>query len=530
MQAVTEVPVRKPVKQPPFGALIGQFGKQEGVAEAKEDFLSAQEQGNSEKMRRAEDIFYELMRGSSYRQEVSAEARTLTEETRAATGPGRSTSGLQSTRLDFAAQAIWQVPVPRGGEDSSDTDAIEAMRMSASQGGYQLAWFEALYRGRGEGNEEGVGPFITPLLDLHISDIDAWVAFKQQEFRWVHYNFNRQGLAVSVNLFPSDFLQAGIVETLLQLHREDAVAFKFLHVELLEHEDSSLPEIVQAIRNVHAETGLMLAKDDVGPDTLSDPVKRRHLIELFRSLSGALTVLKLDSSLVCGALNVPLVPRSFSRAKMNFDAEVASKRRYREAWAVGMSDKDRKFDFPLNLVDSDHFTTKSVVRTYANPEAAVSHAADVVQGWLEVSQALEHAVDIVAEVSIYANDFQRQLEHPIFGAFVKSLLLYARKGRLFIQGSMCGGRAVSDAIVPLLVATPVRDASQKMKELLAERQSSPHGGAEESYHISEDFGVYEDKEKFGEAVRRVKVAGESCSTKGQPQCPACWACLLRSST
>jgi len=429
--------------------------------------------------------------------------RGLIEETRNATGSAelpRTTNAVSSTRLDFAVHGIWQVPPPEHREDSSNEDAIEAMRMSSKNGGYKLAGFEALYRGRGEGNEEGVGPFITPLLDLHTSEPETWVAFKQLELRWVNDNFLRQGLPVSVNFFPTDFLQTGISETLLELHREDAAAFKLLHVELLEHEECCL-KVVQAILEINRQTGLVCAKDDVGPETLSDPVKLAKLIELFKSLKGVLTVLKLDSSFVCGAMNVPLVPRSFSRAKAAFDKEVASKRCYREAWAAGMAEENRTLTFPLELVDSDHFTTASVVRVCQSRREAVEHAVDVVKGFLELTDALKYDVEIVAEVSVYANDFQRQLHHPIFGAFVKSLLDYAKRGKLFIQGSMAGGRAMSDAIVPSIVArqwgtesgeSGVRDDSGEMKALIEQRQNSSHAGGDEAFHIAENFAVYEE--------------------------------------
>ena len=514
MQAVTEIPVRKPVKLPTFGTQVGQFCREDGVQKSKDDYLAAEERNCLEGKRAAEAQFYSKMRASDYGREVVAEVRTLIEEMSNSIGSADlpcPMNAVSSTRLDFSAHAIWQVPTLLSvGEESSDNEVIEAMRTSASQGGYTLAWLEALYRGRGEGMEEGVGPFITALLDMHTSDPDVWVSFKQQEFRWVHSNFNRKGLAVSVNLFATDFLNPGIVETLRELHREDAAAFKLLHVELLEHEDANCPDIIRAILDIHDQTGLMLARDDVSPETLSDPVRRRQLIELFRSLRGALTVLKLDSSFVCGAMNVPLVPRSFSRPKAAFDAEVPSRRRYREAWAAGMPDAERKFPFPMQIHDTAHFTAKSVVRTYANQKEALEHGADVVVGFLEVSEALGYAVDIVAEVSVYANDFRRQLEHPVFGAFVKALLLYARKGKLFIQGSMCGGRAMSDSIVPSLVARPVQDSSGAMKELIRERQNSPHGGADENYHISEDFAVYG---QYAEAVSRVQVAGATFSPR-----------------
>jgi len=506
--AATEQPssqVRKPVKLPPFGAKIGVFSKVDDVRKVKEDYLAAQEGCDLEAMIAAETQFVTVLHASSWCQDVVSEVRTLIEETEKSAGP---TNALTSTQLDFAAQPIWQVPRPEKGEGSTDMEVIEAMSTSASKGGYLLAWFEALYRERGGGFEEGVGTFITPLLDLHTSDPVLWVAFKKQEFRWVHENFNSQGLAMSVNLFPTDFLEAGIVEVLQELHEKDAIAFKLLHVELLEHEDSCTPEIVESILSIHRKTGLTLAKDDVAPETLADPEKRRELIKLFTLLKDALKILKLDSSLVCAALNVPLVPRSFNREKKPFDNEVPVKRIYREAWAAGMDEESRKHPFPVKLVDSEHFTQQRVVKTYANKEEAVNHAAAVVEGFLEVSQALEYSVDIVAEVSVYANDFRRQLEHPIFGVFVKCLLQYAKKGKLFIQGSMGGGRAVSDAIVPHLVTEPVRDADGNMKALLAERQCSPYAGGEDRFHITENFSTYE---QFGEAVRRVQAAGESLS-------------------
>lgn len=106
---------------------------------------------------------------------------------------------------------------------------------------------------------------------------------------------------------------------------------------------------------------------------------------------------------------MPLVPRSFNRDKEDFDKEVESKRRYREAWAAGMHDADRKCKkFPLEIVDSEHFTAMSVVRSYRSKSDAVERAAEVVEGFLEVSHALGHEVNIVAEVSVYGSDFQRQ--------------------------------------------------------------------------------------------------------------------------
>lgn len=327
---------------------------------------------------------------------------------------------------------------------------------------------------------------------------------------------------MSINLFPSDFLLPGIVDMFVSLHREDSDAFSLLHVELLEHEEASRPDIIAAILNVHKETGLLLAKDDVGPETFADPEKRSALIELCRSLEGVLVTLKLDSSLVCGAMNVPLVPRSFTRTKASFDNEVPAKRRYREAWSPGMNDDQRQFKFPLALLDSDHFTTKSVVRTYANKQEAISHAADVVHGFLLVSQALEYQVDMVAEASIYASDFARRLDHPVFGPFTRALLRYACKGKLFIQGSMCGGRAVSDAIVTKLVTHKVTDEDGAMKALLVDRQSSSSAGADESYHISEDLGVYKD---YGDIVARAQAAAAEVSG-GRRDCTGCFAGLI----
>ena len=510
MAVVAAVKIRQPAKQPVFGVLAAKFSKENGVQQKIREYLTHQEQDNAEAMQATADEYYSRMRASDYGREVVSEVQSLIELVKKTSGvPAlpRPTSEFTATRLDFAAQAVFQVPVPERGEASTDGETIETMRSSPTLGGYRLSWLESLYRGRGEGNEEGVGPFITPLLDLRTSDLLTWVAFKQQEFWWVYDNFARQGLAMSVNLFPSDFLVAGITDILVELHHRDAAAFRLVHVELLEHEDANLPEIIKAILHVHRLTGLVLARDDVGPETFADPAKRKRLIQLCKSLEGCLTVLKLDSSLVCGAMNVPLVPRCFDRAKVSFDTEVSSKRRYREAWAAGMSDDKRKFPFPLKLINSDHFTQSSVVRTCATKLEAIEHAADVVQGFVEVSQALRFEMDIVAEVSMYANDFQRQLEHPIFGPFVKALLLYARHGKLFIQGSMGGGRALSDAAVPHLVTDPLQDTSGEMKALLEERQNSSYGGADESYHISEDFTVY--GQQFAEAMNRMRLIGDS---------------------
>ena len=149
-----------------------------------------------------------------------------------------------------------------------------------------------------------------------------------------------------------------------------------------------------------------------------------------------------------------------------------------------------------------------------------------IQGFLEVSNALDYAVDVVVEVSVYANDFQRQLDHPVFGMFVKALLRYASTGKLFMQGSMCGGRAVSDAIVPLLVSRLAQDNSGSMKELLRERQNSPYAGADEIYHILEDVAVYKQDE-YADVVSRVQAAGASLlTTAKQSWWPTWWDGLL----
>ena len=165
----------------------------------------------------------------------------------------------------------------------------------------------------------------------------------------------------------------------------------------------------------------------------------------------------------------------------------------------------RTFSFPLKLIDPNHFTQSSVVRTYATQHEAIEHAAAVVEGFVEVSSEFRSSVDIVAEVSIYANDFQRQLEHPIFGPFVKALLMYAKLGKLFIQGSMGGARAVSDAVVPHLVTNRLQDTSGKMKALLNQRQNSSYSGAEEIYHIFEDHAVYAEVQ---DAVNRMQLISE----------------------
>ena len=506
MAAVMKVEVRQPVKPETFGVLAFKFSEQDGVERSKSQFLLHQERNCAVGMADATTQFHGLLRGSSYHKEVIEEVRRLTEEmekTPKKPELRRSTSALETTRLDFAAQAIFQAPVPEEGEASTDGDAIEAMLSSVSRGGYQLMWFEALARARGESNEEGVGPFIISLLDLRTSDPLTWVAFKRQEFRWTFDNFARQGLAMSVNLFAGDFLADGIVDALLELHDENADAFELLHVELLESDEDIGSPIITAILKVHRKTGLKLARDDVGPEELSDPVKRERLIQLYKSLDGCLTVMKLDSNLVCGAMNVPLVPRCFDRTKQDFDTEVVAARRYREAWAAGMNEGERKYPFPLELIDASHFTQKRSVRTYATSRHAMEHAAAVVEGFVEVSSKLAFNVELVAEVSVYANDFKRQLDHPIFEPFVKALLMYAKRGKLFIQGSMGGARAVSDAVVPHLVEDRLRDTSGDMKELIHQRQTSKYGGADKTYDISEDRSVY--AKTFGDVVNRMRL-------------------------
>jgi hypothetical protein len=85
---------------------------------------------------------------------------------------------------------------------------------------------------------------------------------------------------------------------------------------------------------------------------------------------------------------------------------------------------------------------------------------------------------------------------------------------------MNGGRAMSDASVPKLVDTPVRDSTGKMKELLTERQNSSYGGADQKYHIAEDFSVYE---QFPEHVCRVQMAAERGDKRRWTQCSSYWA-------
>ena len=143
------------------------------------------------------------------------------------------------------------------------------------------------------------------------------------------------------------------------------------------------------------------------------------------------------------------------------------------------------------------------VRTYATSHDAMEHAAAVVEGFVEVSCKLAFNVKLVAEVSVYANDFKRQLDHPIFEPFVKALLMYAKRGKLFIQGSMGGARAVSDAVVPHLVEDRLRDTSGNMKELIHQRQTSKYGGADKTYDISEDRSVY--AKMFGDVVNRMRL-------------------------
>ena len=253
MAAVEAVGIRTPPKKHSFGDLVRDFCNDPDVQASKDNFLAQQELNCKEGMEAAMKQYYLLLSRSDYKNAVRKDVAMLTNETGKATGPrGRHTSTLQDTRLDFAAQGIWQVPCTGLTEGSTDNDAIEEMRASAHRGGYTLAWLEALYRARGEGNEEGVGSFIIPLLDLRISDPGIWEAFKRHEFLWVFDNFNQQGFAMSVNLFPSDFLKIGIVALLCELHHMDSAAFQLMHVELLELEDANQPEIINAIRAVWA--------------------------------------------------------------------------------------------------------------------------------------------------------------------------------------------------------------------------------------------------------------------------------------
>jgi len=131
--------------------LVGKFGKEEGVQAIKDNYLAAQRLGSLVEINAASEAFYARLRGCEYYYgEVFAEVRGLIEETRNATGSAelpRTTNAVSSTRLDFAVHGIWQVPPPEHREDSSNEDAIEAMRMSSKNGGYKLAGFEALYRG-----------------------------------------------------------------------------------------------------------------------------------------------------------------------------------------------------------------------------------------------------------------------------------------------------------------------------------------------------------------------------------------------
>jgi hypothetical protein len=310
MQAVAEVPVRKPVKEPTFGALIREFSELDEVKKSKRDFLTAQACSSREEMRLAHIAYMSIMESSTYYEEVLADVRILVKEIQTRTKYGNhrwSISAMTSTRLDFSMQACWFVSCPKRGQDATDKETIQSMAMSTAPGGYQLAYLESLYRGRGESMEEGVGTFIIPLLGLKRSKPAIWMSCKQTECRWI-FEICRQGLAMSINLFPTDLLETGIIETFVQLHREDAVVFSLMHVELLEHEEAMSQEIVQAILDIHRRTGLMFAKDDVDAETLSDPLKRRKLIELFTALKGILTTLKLDSSIMRGAMNVPLVP------------------------------------------------------------------------------------------------------------------------------------------------------------------------------------------------------------------------------
>ena len=101
----------------------------------------------------------------------------------------------------------------------------------------------------------------------------------------------------------------------MQLYSENSVAFALMHAERLEYEEFST-EILQAMRDIKQETELTYHMDDSGFETLADPINQRVLIDLFKSLLGDLTVIKLNSSVVCGGVNMPLLVRTFDSPKM----------------------------------------------------------------------------------------------------------------------------------------------------------------------------------------------------------------------
>ena len=208
MAASSAIPIREQVKTKGFGVFAAQFNVADVVQQIKRQFLKSQIHGDEEGMDAATNAFHAHSRGSDYHREVVDDVRTLIAEmnkTSITPGVPRATNALRSTRLDFASHPIFQVPIPENGTDSTDIETIEAMRSSSSCGGYLLMWLEALARGRGEGNEEGVGSFIMPILDLHTSDRETWVAFKQAEFKWVRDKLCPLGIGHECEPLPYRF-------------------------------------------------------------------------------------------------------------------------------------------------------------------------------------------------------------------------------------------------------------------------------------------------------------------------------------
>ena len=115
MAVVAAVKIRQPAKQPVFGALAAKFSKENGVQQKIRDYLTHQEQDNAEAMQATADEYYSRMRASDYGREVVSEVQSLIELVKKTSGvPAlpRPTSEFTATRLDFAAQAVFQVPVP----------------------------------------------------------------------------------------------------------------------------------------------------------------------------------------------------------------------------------------------------------------------------------------------------------------------------------------------------------------------------------------------------------------------------------
>ena len=432
MNASKLVKVRSLVKDPPFGTLIGDFSKQLEVIKVKEEYLAAEAKKDSDGQGKATKKFKDLLRKSAYYTEVKGAVENLVAEMKTMLEKADFkclTNALTTTRLDFAVQAIFQI-LQDGSATATYDDLINSIASTATTGGYKLDHVEALYRERSGSFEEGVGTFITALLDLKENSPDLWVDFKCTELKWSFYNFCMNGIGVSVNIFPSDMLYAEVRDTLLQLHAYSSDAFALLLLELLEHETIG-HAVINMIIKVNRQTGLRFAKDDISMHTLANDAKCQELIDLFKKLKGILTTAKLDSGCVCTGFNVPLVPRFFDREKKQFDVEVAGKRILRETFCIGMPAAKRQMvlKYPVNILNAEHWTQKSVEMTIMNEKEAVEYAS-----------------------------------------------------------SMSGGRAFSDAIVEHLMK-PINDNGASVA-LLNARHSMEFAGDDEASYFVEDTTVY----------------------------------------